>query len=275
MRLCLVLINCLLIPILFSQEPSQTSTPAPESPYIERQERQFNFFPGGKIEILTGVPGSVKIVGWQKGSIRVEAERIVYYETPERAMEFLKKSPLRVRHNETTVTIRAMTAPELPAILEVNYTVYVPGERTDINAKIDKGDFSIESVNGWIEATIREGSVDAKALGGYFSATTQRGDIFAEMSGKRWNGYEFAAMTQKGSVTLLLPPKFSAALQIETRDGKISVDYPAQVVEGEETPPDIIISKKSQSLTASVGDGGAPIKLFTYLGNVAVSMKKE
>jgi DUF4097 and DUF4098 domain-containing protein YvlB len=275
MRLCLVLISCFLNTALFSQEPPQTSTPAPESPYVERQERQFDFFPGGKIEILTGVPGSVKIVGWKKGSVRIEAERIVYYETPERAMAFLKKSPLRVRHNQTSVTIRAMAVPELPAILEVNYTVYVPGERTDINAKIDKGDFSIESVNGWIEATIREGSVDAKALGGYFSATTQRGDILVEMTGKRWDGYEFAAVTQKGSATLLLPAKFSAGLQIETRDGKISVDYPAQVVEGEETPPEIIISKKAQSLTASVGDGGAPIKLFTYLGDIAVSMKEE
>ena len=120
MRICLVLINCLLIPTLFSQEPPQAATPAPESPYVEREEKQFNFFPGGKIEILIGVPGSVKIVGWQKGSIRVEAEKIIYYETTEKAKAFLKKSPLRVRHNQTTATIRAMTAPEPPAILEVN-----------------------------------------------------------------------------------------------------------------------------------------------------------
>jgi DUF4097 and DUF4098 domain-containing protein YvlB len=275
MRLSLVLIYCLLIPGLFSQEPAQTPTPAPASPYVDREEKEFNFFPGGKIEIFAGVRGSVKIVGWKKGSVRVEAEKIIYYESQEKAQAFLKKSPLRVRWSQTTVTIRTSGAPELPAVMEVNLTLYVPGEKTDVNAKMDQGDFSIESVNGWIEASIKEGSVDAKSLGGYFSATTLRGDIFADMSGHRWNGYEFAALTQKGSATLLLPPKFSAALQIETRDGKISVDYPPQVVEGEETPPDIIISKKSQSLKASIGDGGAPVKLFTYSGDVAVSMKKE
>jgi hypothetical protein len=94
------------------------------------------------------------------------------------------------------------------------------------------------------------------------------------MSGSHWNGYEFAAVTQKGSATLLLPAKFSAALQIETRDGKIVVDYPPQVVEGEETPPEIIINKKSQSLKASIGDGGAPIKLLTTLGDLTISLKE-
>ena len=275
MRICLVLINCLLIPTLFSQEPPQTSAPAPESPYVERQERQFNFFPGGKIEILTGVPGSVKIVGWQKGSIRVEAERIIYYETTEKAMAFLKKSPLRVRHDQTTATVRAMTAPEPPAILEVNYTVYVPGEKTDINAKVDKGDFSIDGVNGWVEATVKEGSLEAKSVSGYFSAITQRGDILVEMSNNRWNGLEFGALTQLGSVTLMLPKEYSAALQLEARNGKITVDYPPRDFEGEEIPPDIIVKKTSQTLRAAVGDGGAPIRLATNSGDVTLSLKKE
>jgi DUF4097 and DUF4098 domain-containing protein YvlB len=277
MRICLALIHCLLIPALFSQEqePSQASSSAPESPYVERIERQFNFFPGGKIEILTGVPGSVKIVGWKKGSIRVEAERIIYYATEEDAKAFLKKNPLRVRHGQTDVTIRAMTSPQPPAIMEVNYTVYVPGEKTDINAKIDKGEFSIDGVNGWIETTINEGSLDIKSVSGYFSGTTQRGDILVEMSNVRWNGLEFAASTQLGSITLVLPKDYSAALQLETRNGTIMVDYPNREVEGEETPPDIIIKKTAQSLKAAVGDGGAPVKLATYSGNITLSLKKE
>jgi len=275
MRFCLVLINCLLVPALLSQEPAKTSASAPESPYVEREEKQFNFFPGGKIEILTGVPGSLKIVGWKKGSVLVEAEKILYYETPERAKAFLQKSPIRVRWSQTSATIRAMTSPEPPAIMEVNYTVYVPGEKTDINAKVEKGDFSIDGVNGWIEATVKEGSIEAKSMAGYFSGITQRGDIFAEMSGKRWNGLEFAALTQQGSVTLQLPAEYSAALQLETRNGKIAVDYPPRVFEGEEIPPEIIVKKTAQSLKASVGEGGAPIKLATYSGDITLSLKKQ
>lgn len=275
MRLCFVLVNCLLASNLLSQEPPKTSPSPSDAPYVEREEKQFNFFPGGKIEILTGVPGSVKIVGWQKGSVRVEAEKIIYYETLDNAKALLKKSPLRVRYNQTSATIRAMIAPELPAIMEVNYTVYVPGEKTDINAKVEKGDFSIEGVNGWVEATAKEGSIEAKSMAGYFSGLAIKGDLFIEMSGIRWRGLEFAALTQQGSANLVLPAEYSAALQLETRNGKIEVNYPPRVFEGEEMPPDIIIKKTSQSLKAAVGEGGAPIKLATYSGDITLSLKEK
>ena len=275
MRFCIALINCLLVPTLLSQEPPQTPASAPEAPYIEREEKQFNFFPGGKIEILTGVPGSLKIVGWQKSSVRVEAEKIIYYETAEKAKAFMQKSPLRVRHNQTSTTIRAMTAPEPPAIMEVNYTVYVPGEKTDINAKIEKGDFSIDGVTGWVEATIKEGSIEAKSMSGYFSGKTLKGDILVDMSGKNWKGYEFDALTQQGSATLRLPAEYSAALQLETSNGKVIVHYPPRVFEGEEIPAEIISRKNAQSLKAAVGDGGAPIKLVTYSGDITLSLKEK
>jgi DUF4097 and DUF4098 domain-containing protein YvlB len=275
MRLCLIIINCLIAQILFSQETPKTLSPAPESPYVEREEKQFNFYPGGKIEILTGVPGSLKIVGWNKGSIRVEAEKIIYYETAEKAKAFLQKSPLRIRHNETSVTVRAIAAPELPAILEVNYTIYVPSEKTDIRTSVEKGDFSIEGINGWVEVTSKEGSLEAKSMAGYFSGNTLRGEIFVEMSGKRWNGLEFAAVTHQGSANVRLPEKYDAALQLETRNGKIIVDYPNQVVEGEVVPPEIMIRKTSQSLKASVGDGGAPLKIVTYSGDISLSLKEK
>jgi len=274
MRLCLVLISLLCVPTLLSQDLSQESAPPRQSPYVEREEREFNFFPGGKVEIAMGVPGSVKIAGWNKGSVRIEAEKIVYYETEEKAKAFLKKSPLRIRHNETSIAIRAASIPEPPAILEVNLTLYLPGQKSDVNAKIDRGEFSIDSVNGWIEVTIQEGSLEAKSMTGYFSGNLIKGDIFAEMSGKQWDGLEFAAVTRQGSANLILPVEYSAALQLETRSGKIAIDYPTQIVEGEEVPAEIIINKAAQTLKASVGKGGAPIRLLTYSGDVTMSKKE-
>ena len=271
MRICLLLIHSLLATAVFPQEHSKT----PETPYVEREERQFNFFPGGKVEISIGVPGSLKIVGWKKGSVSVEAEKIMYYATEEDAKAFLKKSPLRVRWNQTSSTISITTAPDTPAILEVNLTVYVPEAKTDINAKINKGEFSIEGINGWVEATVREGGIEARSMAGYFSAMTQRGDLLVEMSNIRWNGLEFAAITQSGSATLILPKEYSASLQLETRNGKITVDYPNRVFEGEEIPPDILVKDSAQSLKAAVGEGGAPIKLSTFTGNIILSLKKE
>ena len=275
MRLFLVLICYLFAPALLSQDLAQESAPPAQSPYVEREEREFNFFPGGKAEIFIGVPGSLKIVGWKKGSVRVEAEKIIYYETPEKAKAFLQKSPVRIRHTETTATIRAEGTPELPALLEINITVYLPGEKTDIIAKMDRGEFSISSINGWVETTIKEGSLEAKSMAGYFSGSLLKGDVLIEMSGNRWNGLELAAVTQQGSANLILPQEYSAALQLEARDGKVIVNYPPKIEEGEEIPPKIVIRKNSQSLKASVGDGGAPIRIVTYSGDVTLSKKED
>jgi DUF4097 and DUF4098 domain-containing protein YvlB len=269
MRFFAFLIFCLLVPDIYSQE-SNNPAPCPETPYVEREEKQFNFFPGGKIEISAGAVGDVRIVGWHKGSVLVEAEKIVYYLPPGEAKKIIQQNPIKVRWRQTSASISTAALPASDTIMEVNLTIYVPQEKTDVKTTVYHGNFSVDTVNGWIETTIIEGSIDAKSLDGYFSATTQRGDIQVEMSGKNWRGLEFAAVTQVGSVNLLLPVDYSAALQLETRNGKISVDYPPQVVDGEPTPPDIVISKNAQSLKAAVGDGGAPIKLFTNSGDLAM-----
>jgi hypothetical protein len=273
MRLIPLLISCLLMPNLFSQELPQPASPSPQTPAVEREEKQFSFFPGGKLEITAGVPGSLKIIGWQKASVQMEAVKIFHSSPTPAATAAPAKSPIRVRYGQTSAVIT--TSAGAASDMEINLTVYVPSDKTDIKANVNRGDFSIEGVNGWVETTIAtDGNLTAKSLSGYFSGTTPRGDLNVEMSGIRWRGLQFAAVTHSGSIVLSLPVKFSAALQLETRDGKISVDYPPQVVEGEEQPPDIVIHKNSQKLKAAVGDGGAPIILTTHSGDVSLAKKE-
>jgi DUF4097 and DUF4098 domain-containing protein YvlB len=273
MRFFLVLMNCLLAPVLIAQDTSGKSTP--ESPYVEHEERQFNFFPGGKIEIYINVPGSLKIVGWKKGSVSIEAEKILYYETQEKAKQFLKKSPIRVRYNDTNATIQTTGIPEPPAIMETNLTVYLPGDRTDINARLDRGEFSIDSVNGWVEVAIGQGSLDAKSMAGYFSGRVLKGDISVEMTGTRWNGLEFAAITQQGSAKLILPKDYSANIQLDTGNGKVTIDYPPRIEEGEEVPITVSTHKTAQAVKSPVGKGGAPIRIATNAGEVTLAVKKD
>lgn len=273
MRLCPAIIIFFCIANLFSQEATDPTKSSPQVPYTERQEKTFNFFPGGKVEITAEAPGSIRIVGWDKGSVKMEAEKIVYYLPAEEAKAEILNSPVRVRFGQTSSSIR--TTPSPSSKMEVNLTVYVPGYKTDLKVKMNNGDFSVEKVNGWVELTIvTEGSIEAKSMSGYFSATTPHGDINVDMDGQRWSGLEFAAVTQSGTANLILPLKYSASLQLETRNGKISVDYPPQEVEGEVVPPDIIIRNYSQVLKASVGDGGSPIKLITFSGDVQLSKKE-
>jgi DUF4097 and DUF4098 domain-containing protein YvlB len=241
--------------------------------YIDRLEREYNFYPGGQAGISLETAGSLKIIGWDRGSVRMEAEIKVYSLAEEKARALLEKSPVRVRYNNSVSTIQVTEPPELKGLLEVNMIVYLPGARTDLKMQLKKGDFSIDTVNGWVEATVLEGNMNLTALGGYFSGKTRKGNISVNMSGNRWSGHGFTAATQEGHIDLLLPENYSALLQLDTRNGEITVDYPSQEIEGELIPPEVVVQKKAQQLRVRVGDGGAPLSLGTQSGDVSLKKK--
>jgi len=254
------------------QQPA-VQQPAPP-PYVERMQRQFSFYPGGKLEISAAVPGNIKVIGWQRPSVMVEWEKIIFNLTEDQAKILSDQYPVHVRWTQTAATILTSGPPRSPSTMEVNVTVYVPKIRTDVNVKMLQGDFAIGVINGWMEATLTEGSIEAKSLSGYFSGTTQKGDVLVEMAGKRWEGHSFTALTRQGNIDLTLPVDYSAAIQLETRDGELSIQYPEQLVEGEQVPLQATARKSGYSLKAAVGDGGSPINLQTFVGNVRLTTKE-
>jgi len=232
------------------------------APYVEKDQRQFDFYPGGKLQITTNIPGNVKIIGWEKSSVVIEVEKIIYYASEDQAKLMAASYPLHVTWTQTNAVVRTSGPVEAAAKMETNLVLHVPQAKTDVDAKILQGDFAIEKVNGWVEATLAEG-------------TTRHGDLSVEMAGTRWVGHDFSAVTQNGSIRLELPVDYSASLSLETRAGEIAVDYPDSVVEGQSVPLQVVSKKKTtKSLTAPIGDGGAPLKLLTHLGNIELAAKK-
>lgn len=254
----------------WQQATNQEVKPA-ETPYVERSQRQFSFYPGGKLEITAGVPGTIKIIGWQRASVLVESERIIRGMDEVQAKELALQFPLRMRWTQTEGTIRTSGPAPVTASIENNLTIHVPKDRTDMKIQILKGNLAIGAINGWIEATLEEGSIEAKSLSGYISTTTKQGDVSVTMEGRRWTGYGFTAVTQKGTIDIWLPVQYSAALQVETRDGNITIDYPEQLVDGESVPLTVVAKKNARTLSATVGDGGAPVRLQTVMGDVHLS----
>ncbi len=252
-------------------EPAPQKSGDSKSPYVEKSEQEFAFYPGGRVEISAAAPGSFRIAGWQKAFVRVEMEKIFYYLSPDQAKALAKLYPAKVTKTQTSVKISTAGSPKPGVNMEVNVQVFVPWERTDLKIKMIKGDLSVAMLNGWVEATIEEGNLEAKDLGGYFYTVTKRGDLKVELSGKRWTGYSFSAKTERGSIDLSLPVDFSATLQLHTKDGSITTDYPAQMVEGESVPLKIMVKKKTRTLSAPIGGGGAQIKLVTSSGDISFS----
>jgi hypothetical protein len=106
---------------------------------------------------------------------------------------------------------------------------------------------------------------------GYVSLVTKEGDLDVELSGRRWDGQGLTAVTMRGSGRVRVPAEYSAALHLETKDGGIAVDYPDQVVEGEKVPLRVLVKDKASSLKIGLGDGGAPINVFSEAGEIRLS----
>lgn len=274
MRICLILLSCFLSSALFSQETPKVPDKDRDAAYRVLEEKEFRFYPGGRMTIASKVPGEVRIVGWDKGTVRVQAEKIYRGASSEEAQPVFEKHPLRVRHDQTTAKIDVEGNPEDAPTLACNLTIYVPGYKTDLQAKLELGDISVEGVNGWIEASTYEGRLEAVSLSGYYSGSTEKGDIRVEMSGPRWNGLELGAVTRSGAIDLVLPENYSALLQIETLDGNVVVDYPPQMVDDEPVSLNVGIRKKAQAIDSSIGSGGAPIKLVSRAGDIRLSVKR-
>ncbi len=97
--------------------------------------------------------------------------------------------------------------------------------------------------------------------------------FLAHMMGKRWEGFGFTAVTQRGQVVVRLPEEYSAALQLETGDGGLSIVFPEQLVDGESVPLAAVTQKNARTLSATVGAGGAPVRLMTVKGDVRLESK--
>jgi hypothetical protein len=264
-----IIFLCLLMFTGVQQEltPRQIN-PGPASPYVERIHKEFKFYPGGKIKVDASIPGNCKVVGWERAMVSVEAEKIVYRLPLDQAKAVSDRYPVRVRWTQTEAAIQTQGPPESLSTMETNLTLYVPKDKTDLAVRLVQGDFEVEGINGWIEANLSDGDIDARSLQGYFSGVTLKGDLNIVMSGRRWLGHGFTAVTQRGSIQLHLPIEYSAALKLETREGEITVQYPEQLVDGERVPLHIVAQKNSRFLEATVGDGGSPIKLMTVVGDL-------
>lgn len=256
-----------------SQAGAQLGTAA-VAPQVEKSQKEFAFYPGGSLVVSAAAAGNVKVVGWEKSAVRVEVERLFFYLTSEQAQAASIRFPVSITNTPTTVRISTLGAKLPEATMAVNLLVYVPAVSTDVAIRTNKGDISVADFNGSIELTLEEGNVEARNLSGYFSAVTKRGDLQVTLSGQHWTGHSFTAATQRGNIDLRLPADYSATLQLETRDGEISIDYPPQVVSGAAVQLQVLARKKARSVNVSIGAGGTAIKLMTSAGDIRFSAKQ-
>jgi DUF4097 and DUF4098 domain-containing protein YvlB len=146
----------------------------------------------------------------------------------------------------------------------VSYEVFVP-QNGDIELISANGSLSVSDVRGQIHFDAVNGSVKLKRVAGEVAGATVNGSIQVELAGPG-DGRQMKLKTQNGSVTVTMPPSYSARVEAETNMGGIQSDFPMTGVSPTEE------RGQPRRLNFNIGAGGPLIHVTT--GNGSVRFKR-
>ncbi|MBP7868252.1 MAG: DUF4097 family beta strand repeat protein [Acidobacteria bacterium] len=232
-------------------------------------EKPLKFYPGGMINIDTGFMGNLTIEGGLKPEVMIRATITAYGKTQEETLANFQEIYPRINRTETVINITT-THPEKFDRGKIDYHLVVPKYRTDMKIFTNRGFISIRDLNGWIEADTAKGYLQLNNLSGYISCKTLEGDIQAQLKGKRWEGLQLSAVTDKGDVKVFMPAEYHCDLTLITLRGSIEVDYPTYLVDEEESGIGVAKKKDGACISQQVRDGGPCVVIQTGCGQLTL-----
>lgn len=137
-----------------------------------------------------------------------------------------------------------------------------------ILVKSTQGKLAVHTVNGNIEALRISGTLDIESEHGDLqvdgsvtavSLHTRSGDIAAQIDpGSKVNS-NWVLRTGDGNIDLRLPADFSAVLDVNTRDGKVRLDFPRAMIGGGQS-----------TVRGPINGGGQHLEVHSDKGNITV-----
>ena len=139
---------------------------------------------------------------------------------------------------------------------QVDFTVRLPrGVKVDLSTV--NGGVRVSGATAEVEASTVNGGVDVSTSGGPVNAETVNGNITARMGALDGTG-DLEYSTVNGSITISLPSKLDADVELSTTNGHFETDFPVQA-RGR-------IDRRH--LRGTIGSGGRRIRARTVNGSV-------
>jgi DUF4097 and DUF4098 domain-containing protein YvlB len=209
---------------------------------------------------LSNVNGDVKIVGWDRSEVRVDAVKTA--DTRER----LDELKIEVEATSDRVYVRTKY-PENSGSrgrgshAAVTYTISMPRSARIDKVSLVNGALTVDNVAGDINASTVNGEITASGPGGTVDLSSVNGRIQTTLS-RLDPARTVALKTVNGEVRLVLPGNPSANIKASSLNGDITNDFGLTMVRGEHV---------GRTLEGQIGAGGAAIQLKTVNGKIAVT----
>ena len=210
------------------------------------------------VEVNASPNGGIAVTGWDQSNMRVRVRVTARADTDADAKEIVQA----VAFQYDGGAIRA-TGPKnnRDESWSASYRLSVP-RRSGLRLQTVNGGLAVEGVTGDLSLQTTNGGIDLAAVGGNVRARTTNGGMAFDLDGGTWNGAGLDAQTTNGGITLRVPDGYSAHLAVGTVNGGLDFDFPVTVQ-----------GRLGKNIEVDIGNGGAPIRLKTTNGGVAIERK--
>lgn len=220
--------------------------------------RTFDLAATGSFEIDASPNGGITVTGWDRNQVevvalvRTNARTVADAEALAREID-VRAEPGGVRTDGPRTRGREGWS--------VSYRIRVPN-RTDLDAESTNGGINVSDVGGEMRLQTTNGGISLESVYGDVRGQTVNGGVRVELEGDSWNGAGLDLQTTNGGVSLVVPEGYSADLTASTVNGGLEVDFPVTVQ-----------GRIGRRVEASLGRGGAPIRIQTTNGGVSLQRR--
>ena len=215
--------------------------------------------PNGQPLTVDGGPnGGITVRGWDGPDVRVRARVQAWGDNEAKAAARAHRISIATSNNKLSAS-----DPEKDHDWSVSYEILVP-RTTALALHTVNGGISLENLQAAISFDAVNGGVTLVNLGGNVRGETTNGGLTIQLRGPQWQGPGLDVSTTNGGIRWELPRAYSARLFTSTNMGSIRTDLP--------------VTKEGmfhQEVTASLGQGGAPVKAVTTNGGIRVVREGE
>jgi len=222
-------------------------------------KRTYQLAQGGTLEIVN-TNGEIRVEPADGSTIEVVATRVAKAGSDEDAKTALKRIEITETATPTRVVLdssRGGIAFEMNVSRRVDYLVKVP-RWANVTLKSTNGEIVASGITGKVRLETTNGEIKATAIEGPLHAESTNGDMEVELVNVSDDGVDCS--TTNGGIVLTVPASAKASLNVETNNGDI-----------ETSGLDLSVQEKGRKdLRATLGGGGARIKLETTNGDITV-----
>jgi DUF4097 and DUF4098 domain-containing protein YvlB len=204
--------------------------------------------------------GGIDVQGGSRGDVLVLAKVQAEAETMERARQIAQA--VNVAATPSNVSASGPSGLGRRESWSVSYRLTVP-TISALSLKTTNGGIAIRDIDGEVEFRTVNGGVKLVNMAGDVKGRTSNGGVDVDLDGPGWRGTGLNVETSNGGVHLRIPANYSAQLETGTINGGFNIDFPLTVQ-----------GRIDREINATLGSGGAPIRVRTHNGGVKVSQKQ-